>query len=351
MTTLSTEALEERRKALDEQFERGSLSGMWQARQGTQGPLEPWVWHWQDIRAGLQEAGELYRVPEDVRMRTVQLTNPVLRAQKGTSRTLQVSVQLLKPSERAPAHRHTPPQPRFIVESGGAYTVVDGEQIFMNPGDLIVTPSLSWHDHANPSQENAIWLDIHDPHLVNYLGATLNERFGEGDAQPISKQEGYHRQRLGLFRTQQFAGRHGAFPLKYPWQETLAALEELAGAHEDTPYDGVMLEYRNPLDGGPAMPTIGCHAQMLRPGETTRSHRHTDTTIYHVVRGDGMTTVGQDDKEVLRWGERDCFIVPPWQWHRHENESTKEPAILFSVTDRPAIEALGYHREEGEGGR
>ena len=205
MTTLSAEALEERRKALDKEFERVSLSGMWQARQGTAGPLEPWVWRWQDIRAGLQEAGELYRVPEDVRMRTVQLTNPVLRAQKGTSRTLQVSVQLLKPEEHAPAHRHTPPQPRFIVESGGAYTVVDGEQIFMNPGDLIVTPSLSWHDHANPSQEAAIWLDIHDPHLVNYLGATLNERYGEGDAQPISKPEGYHRQRLGLFRTKREA--------------------------------------------------------------------------------------------------------------------------------------------------
>ena len=99
------------------------------------------------------------------------------------------------------------------------------------------------------------------------------------------------------------------------------------------------------------MPTIGCHAQMLRPGETTRAHRHTDTTVYHVVQGEGLTTVGLDDKEALRWGERDCFIGPPWQWHRHENASAKEPAILFSVTDRPAIEALGYHREEGEGGR
>ena len=338
-------SIEERRKALDEKFVGLSLGGMWQTRD-PQPDLQPWAWHWADIIAGLEEAGDLYKVPEEVAMRTIQLMNPALRAHKATSRTLQVSVQLLKSGETANAHRHTPPQPRFIVEANGAYTVVDGEQIFMESNDLIVTPSFSWHDHANPSNDRAVWLDIHDPHLVNYLGANNNERWSEGNAQPITKQEGYHRQRLGLYRTQMFAGKKGAFPMKYKGSETMEALEELAAAGESDLYDGVLLQYTNPLDGGPAMPTIGCQIQMLRPGESTRPHRHTDTSVYHVVRGEGAMIVGKGDEEELAWEERDCFVLPPWRWHRHENRSNREPAIIFSVTDRPVVESLGYHRQE-----
>ena len=345
MTSSVTQSLEERRKALDKKFEEVSLGGMWMSREPLK-ELQPWAWHWPDIISGLEEAGELYKVPEEVRMRTVQLMNPTLRAQKATSRTLQVSIQLLKSGEKANAHRHTPPQPRFIIQANNAYTVVEGEQIFMESGDLIVTPAWAWHDHANPTQEPAIWIDMHDPHLTGYLGAQFNEQYGEGDAQPIAHQEGYHRQRLGLFRTQAFAGRKGAFPIKYRWSETLEALEALAAVNESDPYDGILVEYTNPLDGGPAMPTIGCQIQMLRPGETTRAHRHTDTTVSHVVSGEGATIVGKGDEEELAWEERDCFVVPPWKWHRHENRSAKAPAILFSVTDRPAIASLGYHRTE-----
>jgi gentisate 1,2-dioxygenase len=32
-------------------------------------------------------------------------------------------------------------------------------------------------------------------------------------------------------------------------------------------------------------------------------------------------------------------------WHAHEN-GAREPAVLFSINDRPAIEALGFFREE-----
>jgi gentisate 1,2-dioxygenase len=38
--------------------------------------------------------------------------------------------------------------------------------------------------------------------------------------------------------------------------------------------------------------------------------------------------------------------VPSWNWHSFENKSTKEPAIIFSVTDRPVLESLGLFREE-----
>ena len=49
----------------------------------------------------------------------------------------------------------------------------------------------------------------------------------------------------------------------------------------------------------------------------------------------------------LTRGQGDIFVVPSWQWHSHEN-TTSDDAILFSISDRPATEALGLYREEGE---
>jgi len=58
--------------------------------------------------------------------RTVQLINPALTDLKATSRTLHVSIQLVKPGETAEAHRHTFNAMRFVVQSkGGMYTTAD----------------------------------------------------------------------------------------------------------------------------------------------------------------------------------------------------------------------------------
>ena len=50
-------------------------------------------------------------------------------------------------------------------------------------------------------------------------------------------------------------------------------------------YDGYLLEYRNPVNGGPTMTTIQCAVQLLPAKEETQSHRHTSTVMYHVFRG------------------------------------------------------------------
>jgi gentisate 1,2-dioxygenase len=125
-------------------------------------------------------------------------------------------------------------------------------------------------------------------------------------------------------------------------------LEELAAAEEGDPFDGVVLDYTDPLTGGPTTTTIGCRIQMLRPGEETHSHRHTCSTIYYVVQGSGVTRIGQDrrNEETLVWSERDCFRVPAWYWHRFRNESSTLPAILFSASDRPLLKAVRLYREE-----
>ena len=92
----------------------------------------------------------------------------------------------------------------------------------------------------------------------------------------------------------------------YKWRDTLKALENIAASGPSDQFHGVLLEYTNPLTGGPTMPTIGFWIQWLAPGETTKPHRHTSTTIYHVVQGQGVTTVGENpgSGQELMWGTK-----------------------------------------------
>ncbi|MBM4299541.1 MAG: cupin domain-containing protein, partial [Deltaproteobacteria bacterium] len=113
------------------------------------------------------------------------------------------------------------------------------------------------------------------------------------------------------------------------------------------PHDGVILDYVNPQTGGPTTATLNCRIQLLRPKQGTAAHRHTCNTVYHVVRGDGVTQLSKNRaaQDELVWRERDCFNLPTGYWHRFENRSS-DPALLFSVSDRPLYEALGLYREE-----
>ena len=96
------------------------------------------------------------------------------------------------------------------------------------------------------------------------------------------------------------------------------------------------------------MPTIDCRVQWLRPGEATQTHRHTSSTIYHVMQGAGITVASKDKNNgnPMAWTTQDCFVIPSWHWHHFRNDSQTEPAILFSVTDRPVLESLNLYSEE-----
>ena len=355
MNKAETTEVDPKLEALHRRMAENSLGGHWQSREKP-AALKPHLWPWSAIYSCLMESGEVVKlghIGDAANRRTVQLVNPAITHLKATSRTLQMSIQLVKPGERAECHRHSAAALRFVVEADGTgYTNVEGEQMLMEPGDLVLTPNWTWHDHFNPGSNNIVWLDVLDSHLTNYLDASFHDSYGEGPAQPIVKPDGYCRQGYGSVRPRGsgIAADGRALPYTYKWGDTLDALNANAAAGQEDPFDGVLLEYANPHTGGPTMPTIGCWVQMLRPRETTKPHRHTSGTIYHVVQGEGVTTVGEKKSggEELMWGPRDCFYVPSWRWHQFTNKSSKEPAILFSVTDRPVLESLGLFFEERE---
>jgi gentisate 1,2-dioxygenase len=332
---------------LNRELKENNLIGYWTIPNTSTGFREPepgfrpFLWKWKSIRDALEKAAEHIR-PEDAFRRFIGYQHPELKL--GTAHTLLLGAQMVRPGEFAPAHRHTMEAIRFVVEGRGAASVVEGEALPMEPGDLITTPSWSWHDHINSGDTPIIWLDGANGPMLHYYQAGFANPYHQA-RQTVSHPAGSHRTTCGTLRPRpKTIPSHPAIyrpPYRYAWEETEKALAIMAEAPGD-PYDGILLRYADPLSGGSTLPTMGCEIQLLRPGEKGRSHRHTYTVVYHAFRGSGTTRIAS---RRFDWEQGDSFVVPLWSWHAHENNS-REPAILFSINDRPAIEVLGFLREE-----
>ena len=339
-----------RLQALNASVLQSALRGAWQRDRGPVKPEEirPSVWRWNDMLPILMEAGDLVPIDEVVKMRTLHMVNSSQAVPLGASRSFAAMLQHVNGGEITESHRHTATSVYFMIQGSGLYTTAEGEQQFMEPGDLLTQPTWTWHGTTNPGTKPAVWFTAMDTSLMQFLDVWFAEKFPDGHSQPITKPDGYHLKRSGALRPGITLDGSGPLPVKYPWRDTIAALEDLAKAGETDPHDGVVLDYVDPQNGGPTTSTLHCRVQLLGPGEETRSHRHTCSTVYFVVRGSGETRVGKNKAEesVLQWGERDCFNVPTWYWHRFRNRSPDEAAILFSVSDRPLLQALRLYREQ-----
>ncbi|MEW5888256.1 MAG: gentisate 1,2-dioxygenase [Pseudomonadota bacterium] len=301
---------------------------------------QPALWRYGEVRPFLLESGRLISAREAVR-RVLILENPGLPGSSAVTRSLYAGLQLILPGEVAPSHRHTQSALRFVVEGRGAYTAVDGERVTMQPGDFIITPSWTWHDHGNPGDEPVVWLDGLDIPMVAFFDAGFAERHPE-ETQPVSRDEGVTLARYGENMAPPeapLAARTSPI-FSYSYGRSRAALARLHQAGEIHPARGVKLRYVNPLTGGYAMPTIASFLQLLPKGFSGRPQRSTDGTVYCVVEGEGVAEVGEAR---FHWGPHDVFVVPSWVPLRFE---AAQESVLFSYSDRPVQEALGIYREE-----
>src|SRR5215472_11124642 len=158
-------------------------------------PALPVMWRYDDVRPYVMEAGSVISAKEAER-RVLVLENPGLRGQTRITHTLYAGLQLILPGEIAPAHRHSQSALRFIIEGKGAYTAVDGEKTIMEPGDFVITPSWTWHDHGNDSDKPMVWLDGLDVPLVRILDASFAEP-GNAESQMVTRPAGDSLQRYG----------------------------------------------------------------------------------------------------------------------------------------------------------
>lgn len=334
-------------RAFEDKLAKANIYGQWTGEklfQNTDGPRpagDACLWNWSDVRGLLDEAAEV--MPESyTARRSLMFDNPGLP--RGTTHTIAMGMQLIQPGEIAWAHRHSITALRFTIEgASNLYTVVDGDAYPMEDNDLVLTPGWTWHDHHNESDKPAVWLDVLDVPLMGALNQVFYESYGE-DRQPLTGDDEAMAARLGTLRPTWESAPTERMAVRYPWKDAEAQLKRLAGT-DGNPYDGVALEYVNPLTGGPTLPTLSCWVQWLKPGQQTKLHRRTSSAVCFVIRGEGRTIV--DGKE-LDWGPRDGFCIPNWTWHNHVNLSASEEAVLFTVHDIPLLRALGLYREEPE---
>jgi gentisate 1,2-dioxygenase len=300
----------------------------------------PTVWHYDEIRDFIMESGSLITAKEAIR-RVLVLENPGLRGSSRVTESLYAGLQLILPGEVAPSHRHSQSALRFVVEGQGAYTAVDGERTIMSPGDFVITPSWTWHDHGNESDQPMVWMDGLDVPLVAITNATFAEELGE-DSQPVSRPQGdaLARYGSGLLPVGYETSTPTSPVFNYPYERTREALEKMRAAEEWDPCHGLKMRYVNPVTGESAMPTMGTFMQLLPTGFETAPYRSSDGMVYSVVEGTGRTVVGE---ETLDWGPRDTFVVPSWMRHHH---AAHEDAVLFSFSDRPVHQKLGLWRED-----
>ena len=142
------------------------------------------------------------------------------------------------------------------MEGTGAYTAVDGERLYMEPGDLILTPSWAWHDHGNETKEPVVWMDGLDIPLIRRLKRCSSS--STPTQVPASRPANASSRSTATATSRRPGSRRSrASPLMlYPWSERGRPLNRCAA--EGSPNDGVLLEYPHPQTGGPVMPTMAC---------------------------------------------------------------------------------------------
>ena len=321
----------------------------------------PHIWKWDDYHALLQEAAGLLDV-EDTFRRSFMFSNPGLFPQAATTPTLDGACSLYNAGETAPVHRHSPSASRFGLQGVGGFSIVEGEKCTIGPGDVVITPAGTWHDFGNEGDEQILFIDVVNDPLCLALGGTFYEADYREKNEDSKADSGVRRRiqtvREPLKRSESLYATGGVVPkflshergwnpaaspmFVYRYDQTRETLDRLSN-HDGGPYQGIIVEYVNPATGASAMPTMSFHMQLLRPGEKTLEQRRTGSTVCCGVEGSGVTTAGVVE---MCWERNDVFVVPTWTWVRHENRG-KDDAIIYSVSDEPAMRKLGLYRAQG----
>ena len=317
-------------------------------------------WRWREISPYLDRIAEIARtadVPpiEFADRQQFLLTNPGLGGRLQVTSTIRCAISIYNSGDVAPVHVHAPNASRTILSEKGGYTTIEGERCVAERGDLIFTPTGTWHDHGNADAEPVIWADILDWPLLEYLDCSwLDDDFpgpldGNSRAQAERHGAGYSQRLYGTgglvpsFVPHQRGSWHGGTPMLHlRGAEIRRALAALRGEAGD-PYEGIRMRIVNPATGAPVFPTLDYSAQLLRPGEATRFKRETASTLYCVIEGAGATEIGG---RRLEWQKNDFLVVPNFLWRRHVNTGAGD-AILYAVSDEPLMDKIAQYRAQG----
>jgi len=268
--------------------------------------FKPAVWRFAAARAALDQAGEFVPV-EQAERRNLIMVNPIEGNLYATTRNLVAAYQCVKAGETARTHRHTPAALRLVLQAKpGTYTVVNGAQVEMLPGDVVLTPSWSWHGHVNETDATSYWIDFLDIPFVQLTEAMFFEQYPGGGVEPITAR--------------------GETPFRIP-----------SGAALGSTREAKIVEIARGI-----MPTIALHLMRRPAGSRLDVARTTNNNIYAVISGAARFTCQGGLAETL--GPGDLIAVPCW--HDHAIEAPADTDI-FRVCDEPLLAKVGLARSAG----
>ncbi len=320
---------------------------------------QPFLWSYKtDIEPILYRSAELVTTADSDR-RSVILVNPGLAPQRATVSTMYTAYRLNDPNEIMPPHRHSPSAIRFGLTGKGNFTGVEGEDIVFGPGDMVLTPIDTWHNHGTVGDEPAINLSVLDLPLVETLNAVSFDHHYTEVENGTEVEKKKQSARFADDYSARIYGVGGAKPrfvnhvrgagfsspmYVYRWE----AMQSVLDRHKDwdgDPHEALMVEYIDPTTGGPVFKTITFFAQMLRPGERTLPLRQTASLLVSPFIGKGYSIV---NGQRFDWAEFDTLAVPGGAWCEHVNGSDTEPVYLFVASDEPAQKAFSLYRKWGK---
>jgi gentisate 1,2-dioxygenase len=311
--------------------------------------IEPWeprsssvpmLWKYESLRELVVKSSELV-TPEQAGRRVVYLVNDKRKDVSAAVGWLYTGIQVTRPGESTSAHRHKASALRFIMEGEGGYTVVDGNKITFEVNDFVITPNSTWHEHGvDANGKTCIWQDGLDIPLINALEANDYAVYDGKQSLdfPVNFSPITYGGSSGLIPADKVWNKPYSPLFKYSWKNVYPALLEAAKVNSVSPFDGILMQYSNPVTGGHVMQTMSASMQLLPAGFSGKAHKHTGSFVYQCAKGSGYSII---NGQRFDWKERDIFCVPSWAWHEHHNASNTEDACLFNFNDLPVIESLG----------
>lgn len=320
----------------------------------------PFLWRCaEDIEPILDRAVQLVTM-DDSERRSLVLMNPGLAPRRATVTTMYTAYRLNDANEIMPPHRHSPNAIRLGLKGSGNFTGVDGENIVFGPGDIVLTPNDTWHNHGTIGNETALNLSVLDLPLVESLNAVhfehdyketengklvskkqQSERFSPDYSQRIYGYGGL----LPRFASKHQRGANTSSPMFVYRYDQVRELLHRHRENDGDAHDALMVEYIDPTSGQPVFRTITFFMQMLQPGQRTLPVKTTSSLLVSPFEGEGYSLV---DGKKFEWNTFDTLAVPANCWFEHVNTSAKDPLILFVASDEPTLKKLALYKKWGK---
>ena len=123
-------------------------------------------------------------------------------------------------------------------------------------------------------------------------------------------------------------------PMHWRWREGKAALDRAGGliSAELAHRRNLLLYNQADANGYAAVRTMVGAYQMILPGETAPSHRHSGNALRVILEGEGAYTIVEGER--LDMKTNDVILTPHWTWHGHGSDAD-EPCYWLDALDTP----------------